>query len=553
MRLKSSNSLFRTFLWLACIWFIASAQEVVLLYGAEDSERETIILKFVDKSGEPISEMNVVAVGPVDLGTTDKDGKLNIKPSKVQRETLILKCKKDGYLERTKILRLTDKTKEFTQTINLEPESSTTTEEVITLRIPKGKISELSSDKPEAISLEVTGDELKKKIRELLSGGSNKIEVFISLEGDKLAAKMLLEPIRKEEARTYSGTPQQVEASVTSTQGKTDTSPGDKDKEKPPSARLSPSSELKVIDDINNKIPDADVKVNGISQGKTDKDGKLLFDPPEKAEKIKIEVFKEGYEQVSHLEEIDPKSEQFPLEIKLKRLPTVNLTLQVRYQEKLLFSTETQLDFTTLKNPPPDDLRKEFENNGISLSSQATITLGDNKKHRIEDNGRTYVFRQRQGQLNIYEEGETVDNAVVQINGGEPKETNKDGCVTFPGVSVPTAGKLGITVSKGLMRKKENIVPNKQDNTVILIPEKWIEIKVFSKKAEPLPNTTIMVDGNTVGETDQYGRLIIPVGFSELPKEYSITAEHPDYKMVKPTMLTIQRDRKVYPRNITLE
>ena len=98
-----------------------------------------------------------------------------------------------------------------------------------------------------------------------------------------------------------------------------------------------------------------------------------------------------------------------PLELTLKDF------VELLERERLLFSIE--LDFPRgLDNGTSilEGLRREFKNNGISLSQGATLIEENDSISLIADknNKQTYTIRKEEGKLNIYKDGITIPSAL---------------------------------------------------------------------------------------------------------------------------------------------
>jgi hypothetical protein len=123
-----------------------------------------------------------------------------------------------------------------------------------------------------------------------------------------------------------------------------------------------------------------------------------------------------------------------------------------------------------------------------------------------------------------------VHSADVYINGTLSGSTNQSGRITFPDL---VSGSYNVEVRKAGYRSinRTIVIINKGEDFAFQIPAENADLTIFLREKDQkiVPNATILLNGNTIGVTDEHGLFRTRVRFNTL---YNITALKDTYQPV---------------------
>jgi hypothetical protein len=133
--------------------------------------------------------------------------------------------------------------------------------------------------------------------------------------------------------------------------------------------------------------------------------------------------------------------------------------------------------------------------------------------------------------ISVFDENRVpISGADVYINGTLSGTTNQSGRINFPDL---VSGSYNVEVRKTGYRSMNRtiLITNKGEDFTFEIPLETADLTIFvqEKDQKIVPNATILLNGNTMGVTDDHGLFRTKVRFNTL---YNITAKKDTYQPV---------------------
>jgi Carboxypeptidase regulatory-like domain len=284
-------------------------------------------------------------------------------------------------------------------------------------------------------------------------------------------------------------------------------------------------------------IPYASVFVNGALAGKTGTDGIFTFTHPGTTS-LDVKVLKPGYE--SWEDEVGMAETGILVQLKKKML---TLTLNI-------FDTDSALPIPNagvkITSSNLTDLMEKTDSNGtLVIPTEAngvyTITISapnyEDRTAIVEMGTEAKTIQYlltRSDRFSIFvkdgRDQSPVAGAEIFIDGVSKGKTDPRGILTL---EIPRNKVYNIKVQKtGFIdyTEKRNIGENEAVvNTVLSVAPYTPSVNVFDEAKTPVEGATVIINGNPVGTTNQYGKYI----FQNLPPgEYLLEVRHAGYSPV---------------------